>query len=145
MNLATYYPVLLFLLVGIGLGVALVSIGKILGPNRPWRMEMHFVRDVGASDMRDAWQDGLAKSVPDKLAALQARIDVLKAAMTDLKTGQSLVYANDPATGVIIDANGARSKPIAGADFATAVLTVWLGSNPPNADLKSGLLGGKCE
>jgi NADH-quinone oxidoreductase subunit A len=35
LNLAAYYPVLLFLLVGTGLGVALVSIGKILGPNRP--------------------------------------------------------------------------------------------------------------
>ena len=35
MNLAAYYPVLLFLLVGTGLGVALVSIGKILGPNKP--------------------------------------------------------------------------------------------------------------
>ena len=34
MNLAAYFPVLLFLLVGTGLGVALVSIGKILGPNR---------------------------------------------------------------------------------------------------------------
>ena len=35
MNLAAYFPVLLFLLVGTGLGVALVSIGKILGPSRP--------------------------------------------------------------------------------------------------------------
>ena len=35
MNLAAYFPVLLFLIVGTGLGVALVSIGKILGPNRP--------------------------------------------------------------------------------------------------------------
>ncbi|WP_321914670.1 MULTISPECIES: NADH-quinone oxidoreductase subunit A [unclassified Paraburkholderia] len=35
MNLAAYFPVLLFLLVGLGLGVALVTIGKVLGPNRP--------------------------------------------------------------------------------------------------------------
>jgi len=35
LNLAAYFPVLLFLLVGLGLGVALVTIGKILGPNRP--------------------------------------------------------------------------------------------------------------
>ena len=35
MNLAAYFPVLLFLVVGTGLGVALVSIGKILGPNKP--------------------------------------------------------------------------------------------------------------
>lgn len=35
MNLAAYYPVLLFLLVGTGLGIALVSIGKLLGPSKP--------------------------------------------------------------------------------------------------------------
>ena len=35
MNLAAYFPVLLFLLVGVGLGIALVTIGKVLGPNRP--------------------------------------------------------------------------------------------------------------
>jgi NADH-quinone oxidoreductase subunit A len=34
-NLSAYYPVLLFLVVGTGLGIALVSIGKILGPNKP--------------------------------------------------------------------------------------------------------------
>jgi NADH-quinone oxidoreductase subunit A len=34
-NLSAYYPVFLFLVVGTGLGIALVSIGKILGPNKP--------------------------------------------------------------------------------------------------------------
>ncbi|HEV3104359.1 MAG TPA: NADH-quinone oxidoreductase subunit A, partial [Trinickia sp.] len=33
MNLSAYYPVLLFLVVGTGLGIALVSIGKVLGPH----------------------------------------------------------------------------------------------------------------
>ena len=35
MNLAAYFPVLLFLVVGAGLGIALVSIGKVLAPSRP--------------------------------------------------------------------------------------------------------------
>jgi NADH-quinone oxidoreductase subunit A len=35
LNLAAYFPVLLFLVVGTGLGVAMVSIGKILGTNKP--------------------------------------------------------------------------------------------------------------
>ena len=35
MNLAAYFPVLLFIIVGIGLGTALIGIGKLLGPNRP--------------------------------------------------------------------------------------------------------------
>ncbi|AKJ68556.1 MULTISPECIES: NADH-quinone oxidoreductase subunit A [Pandoraea] len=35
MNLGAYFPVLLFILVGTGLGVALVGLGKFLGPNNP--------------------------------------------------------------------------------------------------------------
>lgn len=119
--------------------------GQILGANRPWRVELRFVRDVGASDIRDAWQEGFEKSAPDKVAALQARIDALKAAMTDFKVGQSLVFSNEPATGVAVAVNGTAGHPIAGADFAAALLAIWLGPKPPNADLKSGLLGGTCE
>jgi len=119
--------------------------GQILAANRPWRLELRFVRDVGVSDIRNAWQEGFENSAPDKLAALQPRIDTLKAAMIDFKTGQSLVFANDPATGVTVAANGAPGQPIAGADFATGLLAIWLGPKPPNADLKTGLLGGKCE
>jgi Chalcone isomerase-like len=118
---------------------------QILGANQPWRLELRFVRDVGASDIRNAWQEGFENSAPDKLGSLQPRIDALKAAMTDFKTGQSLVFANDPATGVTVAANGAPGQPIAGADFGTTLLAIWLGPKPPNADLKSGLLGGKCE
>jgi NADH-quinone oxidoreductase subunit A len=33
--LAEYYPILLFILVGLGVGVAPMVAGKLLGPNRP--------------------------------------------------------------------------------------------------------------
>lgn len=119
--------------------------GQILGANRPWRLELRFVRNVGASDIRDAWQEGFERSAPDKVVALQARIDAMKAAMTDFKDGQSLVFSNEPTTGVTVAVNGAAAQPITGADFAMALLALWLGPKPPNADLKSGLLGGKCQ
>ena len=35
MNLEAYFPVLLFIVVGVGLGLALMTIGRILGPNNP--------------------------------------------------------------------------------------------------------------
>jgi len=35
MNLSQYLPVLLFILVGIGVGIAPQAIGYLLGPNRP--------------------------------------------------------------------------------------------------------------
>ena len=33
--LAEYFPILLFMLVGLAVGVALLVLGKLLGPNRP--------------------------------------------------------------------------------------------------------------
>jgi NADH-quinone oxidoreductase subunit A len=33
--LAEYFPILLFILVGVGVGVAPIVLGKIFGPNRP--------------------------------------------------------------------------------------------------------------
>ena len=35
MNLEAYFPVLIFIIFGVVLGVALMSIGRILGPNKP--------------------------------------------------------------------------------------------------------------
>jgi NADH-quinone oxidoreductase subunit A len=35
LNLAAYFPVLLFLLVGAGLGIALITVGKVLAPTKP--------------------------------------------------------------------------------------------------------------
>ncbi len=34
-NLAAYFPVFLFLLIGAGVGIALMFLGKLLGPNKP--------------------------------------------------------------------------------------------------------------
>ena len=119
--------------------------GGILGTDGRWQLVLHFVREVGASDIRDAFQEGFEKGAGDKLAALGPRIESLKARMTDFKTGQSLTFTHDPATGVMVDANGVTGPAIEGAEFATALLTIWLGAKPPNEDLKSGLLGGACQ
>ncbi len=119
--------------------------GKIIGANQPWQLALHFVRDVDASDIRDAFDEGFEKAAGGKFAALRPRIDALNAQMVDFKKGQYVSFANDPAKGVAVDVNGAGGSAIEGADFAPALLAVWIGSEPPNEDIKSGLLGGKCE
>jgi hypothetical protein len=43
-----------------------------------------------------------------------------------------------------VDVNGAVKGTIKGDDFAKAFFAVWLGPNPPNPGLKTGLLGGAC-
>jgi hypothetical protein len=119
--------------------------GKIIGANQPWQLVLRFVRDVDASDIRDAFEEGFKKNSGDKLAALQPRIEDLNARMVDFKEGQYLSFANDATKGVAVDVNGKGGNAIEGADFAAALLAVWIGKEPPNEDLKAGLLGGKCE
>jgi hypothetical protein len=119
--------------------------GKILGADQPWQLMLRFVHDVDASEIRDAFDEGFEKAAGNKLDALGKRIEALKAQMVDFGKGQYLSYTYDPAKGVVLDANGATGSAIDGADFATALLAISIGPEPPNQELKTGLLGGKCE
>ena len=119
--------------------------GQILGANQHWQLVLRFVRDVDAPDIRDAFEEGFEKAAGDKLDSLRQRIDSLNAQIVDFKEGQYLSYDYDPATGTVIDVNGKTGGAIEGADFANALLTISIGPEPPNEDLKSGLLGGACE
>jgi hypothetical protein len=119
--------------------------GRILGAKQPWQLILRFVRDVDASDIRDAFSEGFENAAGDKLATLRPRIDTLNARMVDFKEGQYVTFSSDPMKGVATDVNGVVGNPIEGSDFSTALLSTWIGGKPPNRDLKTGLLGGKCE
>ena len=117
----------------------------ILATEQPWELMLNFVHDVHASDMRDAFEEGFNKTAGSKLASLEPRIKTLNDGLVDFKEGNHLTFVNDPGKGVTVDVNGARKFQIEGADFSNALLAIWLGADPPNKDLKSGLLGSKCE
>ncbi len=119
--------------------------GHILSSATPWQLSLHFVRDVDESDMRDAFDEGFEKAAGDKGQALKERIETLKSELVDFKEGHNLSFTNDPVKGVIVDVNGAVGKEIQGTDFAEALLSIWIGNDPPNGEIKTGLLGGKCE
>ena len=40
--------------------------------------------------------------------------------------------------------NGSVKGIIKGDDFGLALLAIWLGTAPPNPEIKAGLLGGAC-
>jgi Chalcone isomerase-like len=115
----------------------------ILGSNSPMKLILHFVRDVGAGDISNGFDEGFARSAKAQLSALQERIATLEGWMTDLTTGQRMTFIFRPGTGVQVDVNGTVKGTINGDDFAKAFLSIWLG-NPPNPEIKAGLLGGAC-
>jgi Chalcone isomerase-like len=114
-------------------------------PNAPYQLILHFVRNVGVGDLRAAWKEGFEKTAKDRMPALEARIEMLNGWMSNMETGQRLVFTRMPAgAGIQVDVNGMQKGVIPGNDFGRALLSIWLGPNPPNPELKSGLLGGPC-
>jgi hypothetical protein len=117
--------------------------GAILGSAAPTELILQFVRDVGADDLRKGFDEGFEKNAKAQLPALKERIAQLNGWVTDVKSGQKLTFVHKPGTGVQVDVNGAVKGTIKGDDFFKAFLSIWLG-DPPNSEIKTGLLGGAC-
>jgi hypothetical protein len=131
--------------------VAALYVGKassdpsaILGSVAPSELILQFVRDVGADDIRKGWDEGFAKNSKEQLPALKERIAMLNGWMVDVKSGQRLTFIRKPGAGLQVDVNGTVKGIIKGDDFGKAFLAIWLGADPPNPEIKTGLLGGAC-
>ncbi|HEY1269570.1 MAG TPA: chalcone isomerase family protein [Candidatus Binatia bacterium] len=112
----------------------------ILESNAPKEIVLHFVRNVSASDLNKAWEEGFEK----QRGAFKNDLATLEGWMTDMKTGQRLTFVHKPGAGIQVDVNGSPKGTIKGDDFAKTFFAIWLCPNPPNAGLKTGLLGGAC-
>jgi hypothetical protein len=115
----------------------------LLSTDAPNQMTLQFVRNVGVSDLRKAWTEGFEKNAKATLPTLKDRISTFNGWMEDMKTGGRMIFAYKPGSGVEVSVNGAAKGTISGADFAKALLAIWLG-DPPNPEIKAGLLGGPC-
>jgi hypothetical protein len=107
----------------------------------PQQLILQFVRNVGVDDLRKAFVEGFERT---KATGLQDRVARLNSWMTDMKTGQRLAFVRLPHSGVRVTVNGVEKGVIDGADFSRALMSIWLGPEPPNPELKAGLLGGEC-
>lgn len=117
----------------------------LLDPGSPAELILHFVRNVGVGDLRDAWSEAFEKVAKSQPGNFGPRIATLNSWMTDMKTGQRLVFNRIPGSGIEVSVNGVVKGTLAGDDFSHALWTIWLGDSPPNPELKSGLLGGACD
>ena len=117
----------------------------LIDPGTPAELTLRFVRNVGVGDLKNAWKEGFEKVAKDQMSVLGARVNMLNSWMSDIKTGQTLSFTRLPGTGIEVSVNGAVKGTITGDDFSRAFLSIWLGAEPPNPELKAGLLGGACD
>jgi ZIP family zinc transporter len=119
---------------------------QVSGDAGPKRISMTLLRNLSAEQLSDALREGIAlNSTPGEIAALQPQVDALIAIMTAIGTAHkgdviTIDFLSDGNTVVGIGGEP-RGKPIPGASFQRALLGVWLGAKPVQADLKEALLG----
>jgi len=110
------------------------------------RVAMVMLRDLSAQQLSEALADGIRNNAgAAEQEAIKARVEELLAIMNALgeaRSGDTILLEFLPGSGTRVVMNGQpRGKPIAGEDFYRALLKIWLGDKPVDADLKRGLLG----
>jgi hypothetical protein len=112
------------------------------------RVAIHMLRDVGADQFTDALVEGMKDNHSEAdMKALDPRVKQLAAIMSEMKEakkGMRITLDWVPGAGTVLTVDGkAAGAPIQGEDFYRALLRIWLGDNPVQADLKKALLGEK--
>lgn len=118
---------------------------QILTTDQSWQLLLHFVRDVDSEDIQDAFAEGFENVTDGKIEAMRSEIEAINALVPDLKVGDRLTFNHEAGKGISVNFNDLSNSAIGGADLAAILLSIWLGEDPPNDDLKTGLLGGECE
>ncbi len=113
----------------------------ILKDDAPKRIVLHFVHDVSQSQLADGFSEAFEKNTPDAGKTMKADLDRFLGAMEAMKEGEESSFTYVPGTGTVIAFRGKDKLTIPNPAFGRVLFSVWLGPKPPNADLKTGILG----
>jgi Chalcone isomerase-like len=106
------------------------------------RMQLSVLRSLSGRQVSEAIEEGFEKNSKAQMGALKARLDKLGTMIPNVENGDQILLTYVPGKGTVVSAKGAEKGVIEGKDFSDALLSVWLGPNPVQADLKPALLGG---
>jgi Chalcone isomerase-like len=123
------------------------SAATLLSQKGPRRLSLTMLRNVDADSFAGPLNEGLHKNHTEaQVVAFKPQIDAMNAALKaidEAKKGDVLHFEYLPDSGTRITVNAQqKGASIPGEDFFTAMLRIWLGDKPADADLKKGLLGG---
>jgi hypothetical protein len=106
------------------------------------RIVMHFVRDVEAKKIVDAYREGFEKNGYDPTSPeLAPAVETFLTSFDrDLVKGDVIELTVVPGVGVVTTVSGDESPPIAGARFAEGLWAIWFGDEPVSKGLREDLL-----
>ncbi|WP_169307476.1 chalcone isomerase family protein [Chitiniphilus eburneus] len=117
----------------------------VIRANTPRRVELRMLREVSAATMHESFVDGLEDNVGKVgLKQYAAQLDALDRVFKEVKSvakGDVIQLDFVPGQGTRVAVRGKAYPLIAGDDFASAMLSIWLGNDPVQDSLKGKLLG----
>lgn len=109
------------------------------------RILVHMVFGLKSEKLLEAFTSGItANQTSAQLLALDTplkKFAAIFAAIPEVKKGDVILFDYLPEIGTKVIVNGVERGVIAGVEFNRALLSVWLGNKPVDADLKKDLLG----
>jgi hypothetical protein len=106
----------------------------------PIQFDFTFLRNVGQSDVTRAWSSQFAQSVSYTYPGYERDRDAFIGMFGPLKNG-GMERVQFVGTNTLVYDSGTLKGTISGREFQKSFLSLWFGSKPVAADLKSALLG----
>lgn len=103
------------------------------------RLVLRLLHGARRDQVAKVWREGLLHS-KQPLRPIEGRLNQLVAAMPDLRKGDQVVF-DFGSDSLDVTLNGGNRKTIAGRDFSSAMLGLWLGPTMRDDDLEAHLLG----
>ena len=108
------------------------------------RVSMHFLRELSAEALLKGMNEGFSdNNNAAEMAAIEPQMKLFRNMMTsakEVKKGDMIVL-DFTSAGTQVNINGKSLGQVEGAAFNQALLRVWLGGTPVDADLKKAMLG----
>lgn len=119
---------------------------QVLAMPGPKRLQMRMLQEVSTQEFVKAFDKGVKRNTPDAdlpaLADRMQQFDALVAGLGRVRKGDVVDLDFLPGQGLLFSYNGKRQgDPIPGADLYAALLRIFIGDKPAQAELKAGLLG----
>lgn len=131
---------------GLYLGGKAATPEAVLATPGPKRMHIVMLRDIDANELGKLFTRGMQDNAPkeefSKSIAGTLRMADLFSAKKKLTAGESFSVDYVPGQGTTVLINGKASiEPIKEPEFFSALIKIWLGHSPADAQLKEALLG----
>ena len=130
---------------GLYLGTKATTPEAVAGAPGPKRLHVVMLRDIDANELGKLFTRGMQDNVPrdtfSKLIAGTLRMADIFSAKKKLVAGEHFSVDWVPGVGTTVLVNGqAQGAPVKEPEFFNALLSIWLGPNPADQQLKDALL-----